>query len=284
MSKILPRYPIYVPSKGRADKCLTANFLAADGVPFRLVVEPPDRDAYAARYGIDRVLVLPFQDLGLGAVPARNWIKQHSIAEGHARHWQLDDNMWRMRRFWKSKRIPCPSGPAFAAIEDFADRYENVALAGPSYTMFAMPASIQKPFYLNVHVYSCTLVLNSIPNGWRYRYNDDTDLCLQVLSEGWCTVLVNVFMVDKVQTMKLGGGMTSMYVNDGRLKMARALERQWPGVVRTKRRFRRPQHRIRGNWQKFDTPLKLRPGVDRTALAGSSNEYGMALMRLDGRG
>lgn len=40
-----------------------------------------------------------------------------------------------------------------------------------------------------VHVYSCTLILNSIEQRWRLLYNDDTDLCLQVLAAGWCTIL-----------------------------------------------------------------------------------------------
>ena len=30
----MPRYPIYIPSKGRADDCRTAEFLKKDKVPF----------------------------------------------------------------------------------------------------------------------------------------------------------------------------------------------------------------------------------------------------------
>src|SRR3972149_3358983 len=91
------------------------------------------------------------------------------------------------------------------------------------------------PFFLNTHVYSCLLILNSLPYRWRGRYNEDTDLCLQVLSAGWCTVLINAFMVDNMPTMTMRGGNTEeLYQDDGRLKMARHLERLWPGVVETK--------------------------------------------------
>jgi hypothetical protein len=271
---VRPRYPIYVPSKGRYETCHTARFLIADGVDFRLVVEPHERDAYVARFGVERVLVLPFENLGLGSIPARNWIIEHAIAEGHERHWQLDDNIRNVVRYWRGRRIVSASGPALACVEDFVDRYENVALAGLAYRFFASRS--MPPFYVNVHVYSCTLVSNSMPYRWRGRYNEDTDLCLQVLSGGLCTVLVNVFMVDKLATMTVRGGNTDeLYAGDGRLEMARSLERAWPGVVHVSRRFGRPQHVVAKAWRDFDTPLKLRPDVDLEAI--EPNEYGLTL-------
>jgi len=274
---ILPRYPVYIPSKGRYDRCLTAKFLATDGVPFHLVVEPQERDEYARRFGGERVLVLPFSDLGQGSIPARNWIKEHATAAGHARHWQLDDNMRYVTRRYRERRIRCPSGVALRATEDFVDRYENVAVAGLNYEFFVPDGQKIPPFFLNVHVYSCTLVLNSIPHRWRGRYNEDTDLCLQVLADGWCTVLMNVFMVKKVTTMAMKGGNTDqLYRGDGRLTMARSLERLWPGVVSVNRRFQRPQHIVYDAWKRFDTPLKLKPGVDLKAMP-KADEYGMVL-------
>jgi hypothetical protein len=57
--------------------------------------------------------------------------------------------------------------------------------------------------------------------------------------------------------------------------MARSLERLWPGVVETKRKFKRPQHSVKNAWKQFDTPLKLKADIDKAALA--PNEYGLAL-------
>lgn len=273
----LPRYPVYIPSKGRHDRCLTAKVLRDDGVPFFLVVEPQERDAYVKEFGEESVLVLPFSNLGQGSIPARNWIKDHSTKAGHARHWQLDDNIRLFERKWEDKRIRCNAGVALAATEDFVDRYENIAIAGLNYHMFGM-AYNQPPFYVNNHVYSCTLVLNSIPHRWRGRYNEDTDICLQVLADGWCTLLMNVFLADKMTTMTMkGGNMSTLYKGDGRLKMARALERLWPGVVKTGRRFQRPQHIVYDSWRRFDTPLKLKPGIK---LPTKPNEYGMKLTAI----
>jgi hypothetical protein len=291
--KTMPRYPIYVPSKSRYDNCLAAKFLINDGIPFYLVVEPQEVDEYGKRYGYDRLLILPWsaddeirraycEDLGIengGLIAVRNWIKAHSIEGGHARHWQLDDNtMWVSRRY-KNKRIKCDTGVAFAAVEDFVDRYENVAIAGLNYEMFVIDGEKIPPFSLNCHVYSCSLILNSIPYKWRLRYNDDTDICLQVLSAGWCTVLINAFMVWKLRTMKMkGGNTTDIYQGDGRLKMARSLERMWPGVVKTGRRFHRPQHIVKDSWRRFDTPLKLKEGIDLASM--KPNEYGMQLVEV----
>jgi hypothetical protein len=269
-----PRYPIYVPSRGRSHRPLTIRFLQRDRVPFRVVVEDAERDAYAAVAGEDNVLVL--DKSGGGLIYARNWIKQHSIDEGHERHWQLDDNIGEVLRVYRGRRIPCDSGPAFACVEDFVDRYTNVAIAGLAYRFFL--AGYKPPISRNVHVYSCTLVNNAIPHRWRLVYNDDTDLCLQVLADGWCTVLVHVFACDKKQTMLVRGGNTDdLYQGDGRLEMARQLERAWPGVVHVTRRFGRPQHVIKAAWRKFDTPLVLRDDVKLDELP-ATDEYGLEVV------
>lgn len=275
-----PRYPIYVVSKGRHQWNRTARFLERDGTDFRLVVEPQEADAYAAKHGRDRLLVLPFSNLGLGSIPARNWIWEHAKAAGHERHWILDDNINSIYRRYRAERIRCDSGPAFAACEDFVERYENVPLAGLNYNMFSPRHNKMAPFYLNVHVYSCLLIQNDLPFRWRGRYNEDADLCLQVLSAGLCTILFNALLCDKEQTMVMKGGNTeALYAGDGRLKMAQALAAAWPGVVTVNRRFNRAQHYVRDSWKGFDTPLKLKEGIDLSAIP-PVDEYGLRLVEL----
>lgn len=276
-----PRYPVYVISKGRSDRCLTARFLEKDGVPFKLVVEPQERELYAAQHGKERLAVLPFSNLGQGSIPARNWVWKDAKDSGAERHWILDDNISGLYRRWRARKIRCVAGVALAACEDFVDRYENVAVAGLNYFMFAPNKMKVPPFFLNVHVYSCLLIRNDLPHRWRGRYNEDTDLCLQVLSDGWCSVLFNAFLAYKMPTMTMKGGNTAeLYKGDGRLKMARSLERAWPGVVTTQRRFQRPQHVVKGAWRAFDTPLRRKPGVK---MKEGVDEYGMELVQRDDR-
>ncbi len=276
--KIIPRYPIYIPSKGRADKCLTAKNFISEGVEFKLVVTPNQYKSYLDEFSPDLILTLPSNSGGL--IAARNWIKAHSIKAGAKRHWQFDDNIYRLLRRWRDgRRVPCDANSTLAACEDFVDRYKNIAIAGLAYAMFMPSASKMPPFSLNKHVYSATLVLNDIPHRWRIIYNDDTDICLQVLADGWCTVLFNAFMIHKVATMQMtGGNTTDLYQGDGRLRMAKELERLWPGVVETKRRHGRPQHTITANWRKFDNELQLIDDLDLNSLA--PNEYGMKLTEV----
>lgn len=252
---MIPKYPVYIPSKGRFDSNLTAKALQKDGVPFHVVVEPQEADSYAKALGDENVLVLPFANLGQGSIPARNWIKQHSITLGHKRHWQIDDNCTGFCRLVGNRRLRCRSGEALSAVETFTDRYSNIDVSGLNYAMFACNPIGKVPNYrLNRYVYSCTLTNNETPFSWRGRYNEDTDYCLQVLVAGRCVVQVNAYLINKTATMTMRGGNTDeLYKDDGRLAMARELERRWPGIVETKRRFGRPQHVVK--WDIFRQPL-----------------------------
>lgn len=275
--KTLPRYPVYIPSKGRVDTCLTPRALLRSGCPFYLVVEPQEESIYREKFGeqeLCTILVLPKNDGRL--IYARNWIKAHATELGFKRHWQLDDNIRRFRRYYRKHRLPCEAGVALRVCEDFTDRYSNVAISGLNYTMFAFGGTAIPPFYRNQRVYSCSLILNASPFEWRLIYNDDTDICLQALAAGWCTLLVNAFLADKAATMTIRGGNTDdLYkFNDGRLKMSRTLERLWPGVVETKRRFKRPQHVVKDSWRRFDNPLIL------TEEPIEQIEYGLKLKVL----
>ncbi len=266
--KLLPRYPIFIPSKARANDPRTMKMFDKDDVPYRVVVQPDQVAAYREWKERDLLLILP--ENGRGLVYARNWIKDFATEEGYERHWQFDDDVTWLGMLHKGYRIQCNAGIALAACEDFVDQYDNVKLASLNAQMFlicnGMAQSYIPPFYLNSRCYTVFLISNSIPNRWRFQYNEDTDMTLQVLSDGWCTILFNTYFMHTPgteqnatnSTGKQGektGGQASVYAGDGRLKMARDLERVWPGVVKTTRRFQRPQHSISGSWTKFDTRL-----------------------------
>lgn len=270
-----PRYPIYVPSKSRWKDTPTLKILERDEVPYFLVVEPHQVDDYREAWPNAEILELPFRDRG-SVIPARNWIKQHATDAGYARHWQLDDNIKLFYRRWKGQRLPARAGISLRVCEDLTDKYVNVAISGLQYAMFAPEGSPVKPFVTNCHVYSCSLINNQLDYWFRGKYNEDTDYCLQVLSDGWCTILLNAFLADKEVTLKRSGGNTeSLYTDpDGRLKMARSLERRWPGVVETKRRFGRAQHVVYNSWKNFKHPLI------RAEDAGPQTDYGMKLTKV----
>ena len=260
----LPRYPVYVISKGRAPRATTARMLTRDGIPFRLVVEEPEAEEYARNYPAATIEVLP--DVNRGGVFARNYCWEHSIEAGAERHWIFDDNIRAVQRWHEGRRHPMDVKIALDSIEEFTDRYTNIGLSGMNYVMFA--SGPQSPFILNCRVYSNQLIRNDMPIRWRGQWNTDTDLSLQTLGIGLCTVLFNAFLVEKLTTMKAKGGNTESYQGDGRLKMARALEHNWPGIVRVDRRWDRPQHVIAANWRRFDTPLIRRTDIDWDEIEG----------------
>lgn len=247
-------------------------------VPFRVVVEPSEADAYQETVGRDRLLVLPFENLGQGSIPARNWIWEHAIAEGHARHWIFDDNVKCFYRLNFNRRIPVADGTIFRCAEDFVERYENVPLAGLNNIAFAFDRSpTLAPFTLNTRIYSMTLIENALPFRWRGRYNEDTDLSLRVLKAGYVTVQFNAFLGDKATTMTMRGGNTDTVYNTGdhRLEFAESLCREHPDVASVVWRFDRWHHQV--DYAPFRTnALKRRPDVVPT---GGANEYGMVLRR-----
>lgn len=278
-----PRYPIYIPSKGRYGRSETARMFDKYETPYRVVVEPQEVDNYAKALGKDKLVVLPENDQGL--VYARNFCKQHSIDEGHERHWQFDDDIRMMGRMYKRERIQCNSSIAISAAEDFIERYENVGLCAFNHIGFLGPQQACPPFYLNTRCYTCFCMWNKLPNTWRYRYNEDTDMSLQVIAAGYCTIMFNAFFMQTCDTnyggkeSKVEGGQQAVYADDGRLKMSRDLERQWPGVVTTERKFGRPQHKIKSNWTKFDTQLIRKKTIDFDAMK-KIDELGMKMMTV----
>jgi len=276
-----PRYPVYVISKGRWESRLTAKSLEEMRVPYRVVIEPQEFDSYAAVIDPENILVLPFSNLGQGSIPARNWVWEHSIGEGAKRHWILDDNINGFYRLNHNLKVQVTSGTIFRCAEDFCDRYENVAMFGFDYFMFASRKTVMPPFRLNTRVYSCINLRNDIDFRWRGRYNEDTDLSIRILKAGHCTVLFSAFLAMKSTTMTMKGGNTeSLYKikegeKDGRLLMAESLRDQHPDIVTITEKWGRWQHQVYYKGFKKNKLIRrasarFRPGV---------NDYGMRLVK-----
>lgn len=274
-----PEYPVYVISKGRWDSRLTVKALEKACVPFHIVIEPQEYDDYAAVIDPAKILTLPFSNLGQGSIPARNWVWEHSIEQGVARHWILDDNIRAFYRWHQGQKFYVTSGTPFGVIEEFVDRYKNVALAGVQDLAFSRDR--KRPFHLNTRIYSCILIQNNLVERWRGRYNEDTDLSLRLLKAGWCTMLFYAFLMDKGTTMFMRGGNTDeLYADDGRLKMAQSLQRQHPDVVSVVWKWNRWQHQV--DYARFKANKLIRR--DDVKIEAGINNYGMRLERLTGMG
>ncbi|MAH46752.1 hypothetical protein CMI37_13065 [Candidatus Pacearchaeota archaeon] len=269
-----PRYPIFIPTKGRWESRQTIKALERIGVPYKAVIEAQEYDNYAAVISPENIVVLPHRDKGL--VVTRNWIWDYALELGAERFWTVDDNVKDFWRWNRNRKLRAHTGSIFRAIEDFIDRYENVPIAGMNYFMFIKQKYDDAPIRLNTRVYSNMLLQADTSFRNRGFYNDDTDLCLQVLKDGQCTVLFNAFLIEKSVTMTVKGGMTQHYQGDGRLKMAQSLQRQHPDVVKITRKWGRWQHQV--DYRPFKgNRLKRKPGV---VIPEGNNEYGMKLVHV----
>ena len=273
-----PKYPVYVISKGRAKRCLTARELTLMNVPFYLVVEPQEEEEYRQEWSNANILVAPFSNLGQGSIPVRNFVWEHSINNGDKRHWILDDNLEGFHGLNRNMKPKVMDGTIFRCCEDFTDRYSNVPISGMNYYSFCKTTDRVPPYYLNTRVYSCILIDNSLEFRWRGKYNEDTDLCLRTLKAGYCTILFNAFLVGKVTTMRMKGGNTNEVYGDTnqRKEFAESLQKQHPDVVKVTWKFNRWHHQVnykpfKKNKLKRIEGLQIKKGVDN---------YGMKLIEL----
>lgn len=274
-----PKYPIYIISKGRWERPLTARSLERMNQDYFIVIEPQEYANYSKVIHPSKIHILPFSNLGQGSIPARNWVWEHSLSIGAERHWILDDNIDGFVRYNYNRKIRCHSSAIFRAAEDFVDRYENIAIAGFNYRFMGGDTRMKNvPFRVNTRVYSCILIKNDIEHRWRGRYNEDTDLSLRVLKDGHCTILFQAFLCNKQATMTMNGGNTDeLYQDDGRLKMAESLCEQHPDVSRVSWKFNRWQHHV--DYSQFKkNKLILKPGIE---IPQGVNNYGMVLKEVN---
>lgn len=283
-----PQFPIYIVSKGRYKFQLrkTARAFEAMGVPFRIIVEEQERQAYSDAVGADKVLILDPEfkrnydtcEIGekcgkTGSGPARNFAWEHSISEGHKFHWTIDDNIERFYRFNDNLKVPVSDGTVFRCMEDFVLRYQNIGMAGPEYFMFIFRRELYEPFRLNTRIYSCNLIRNDLRFRWRGLYNEDTDLSLRILKAGWCTVLFHAFLQGKISTQLMPGGNTDEIYTGGTLDKSQMLERLHPDVTKVVWKYNRWHHKV--NYRGFKQQLIRYPGV---VLSDLQDDYQMELV------
>jgi hypothetical protein len=289
--KIKPKYPLYVITKGRWERTLTIDTLEDMGVDFHICVEPDEYDNYASKVDASKIIKLPenFSKQKRGSIPVRNFVWDHSVKNGHKKHWVIDDNILGFFRWNHNIKKRIRDGVFFRIMEDFSDRYENLGLVGCQYASF-VPASEpgRGQFIKNTRVYSCILINSELLDSrlderWRGTYNEDTDLSLRVLSTGdLCTVNFNTLLSGKQTTGTMRGGNTDTIYdggqNSGYQKKFDELKRVWGDIVKLTHEMHvdgRPHHYIPYT-KLFKQDLVLKPGIEKTPLI---NEYNMTLVK-----
>lgn len=303
-----PRWPVYIVSKGRSDSMITSRSLSRMKVPHSIVVEPQDYEPYQKaleKFNLlpyASLIVAPFSNHGDGPGRARNFAWDHSISIGAKYHWVMDDNIADFYRLHQNQRIRVESGIIFYICEEFIDRYENVPVSGLQYRFFLNPNLPYPPFFMNTRIYSCLLIRNDCKHRWRGRYNEDTILSLDVLSDGDCTIQFNAFMQGKCATQTVKGGCTDefyhyeigidpktgeaiksdervdtnghRYNSSGTLAKSKMLADIYPDVCKVVWKYDRWHHYV--DYRPFKkNKLRLKPGI---VLSDTPNNFGMKLI------
>lgn len=291
----VPKYPMYIVSKGRHESMFTSRIFAKMQVPHYIVIEPQDLERYTKALETFQInpyatlLVAPFSNHGDGPGRARNWAWDHSIFLGAERHWVFDDNIKDFFRFHNNARYRTMTGALFNAMEDFVDRFENIKIAGPQYYFFCTDIQAYPPYVLNTRIYSALLIKNDIIHRWRGRYNEDTDLSLRVLKDGDVTIQFNAFLQGKMGTQLVKGGNTEEFYHKegntnksdwrggamnatGTVNKSKMLVDMHPDVARLEWKYGRWHHFV--DYSSFqNNQLIYKPSMKN--IPRIENEYGM---------
>lgn len=279
------RYPVFIVSKSRWMNPLTHKALKVMGIEHAMIVERDQLEDYSKAVDC-KLIVLPEHYLsgydtcdGLGQTKsvgpgaARNFAWDLAVEMGAKRHWVMDDNLDAFHWLNRNEKFEVECDATIRAMEDFVDRYSNVAIAGPNYYSFAKKTDPLPAFVKNTRIYSCLLIDNQAPYRWRGRYNEDTDLSLRVLKDGLCTIQFNAFLCGKVTTQRMSGGNTKeFYEAEGTKPKSQMLADLHPDVAKVVWRFNRWHHHV--DYKPFRAN-KLQLAVDLSKLP-KVNNYGMA--------
>lgn len=279
-----PKYPIFIPSKGRYKSCYTIKNFDEIKVPYHIVIEKQEYKMYKQYVNKKNIIVVPHQNKGL--ITTRNWIWDFAEKKGYKRFWTFDDNIRKIFRFNKNLQIPIGDGTVLRCIEDFTERYINIGISGMHYYHFQPRKRNLPPFYVNTRVYSNMLIKTDLKdkegNKIRNRafYNDDTELCLNIMKQGYCTILFNAFLIKKQQTMTMKGGMTEYYKNTNKRKeFVEELQKYHPECVKLTKKWNRYHHNVDYSFFRNIYNSKLIKKKNLKIKKGIDN-YGMELIFL----
>lgn len=230
------QYPIYIPSRGRADSCFVADLLIKENAAnLFIVVEPQDYLSYKNKYG---KIVISMDENNCGVAYARNFCKIHSIENFKSHyHWQFDDNIKSFRIRENNKNNKCSGINNICKVERTVNLYKNIAIAGMGYTTFAF--GCKKSLSINKSPASGFIVNNKIPINWRKDVVVDVDYALQCLKIGFCTLVFNYLLIEKPPPFTMKGGCTEIeYGGDKREKRTLKLKEYWPDLVNIKYKYK----------------------------------------------
>jgi hypothetical protein len=189
----LPRFPVYVVSKGRAGKSRTVRHLF--GIPFMLVVEPQDEIQYRLAYPFALIYVLPENDLGVAY--ARQCMLEHVRSLGVEKFWQIDDNIGSFSVCVNGVWRRSTAVEVLTEVEDKADLL-GIEMAAPDFRAWKHEHEWTK----NSHTVCCVLTPTvSVDYDVSIVCHEDIDFCVRHLLAGGSTIRFHRLAIKKAHKM-----------------------------------------------------------------------------------
>jgi len=227
MLKFTYKKNIYIPTKGRSEKCITADLFNEHLWSVNLVVEPQEWYQYHKKYqDLHNIIVLPENDLGITYV--RNYIKKHAIDNVPQKFfWMMDDDV-KFHEVINKKVKP-------AKDLNFLDKITNegntkYAQIGFEYQQFAwcQEKEFSENSYCDVAV---AINLQLTKNIWYdedVQLKEDRDFTMQCIQSGNKTIRYNTFCISCPTNGSNEGGLKQIYQQSGReLQACENMRNKW---------------------------------------------------------
>ncbi|MBR5304882.1 MAG: hypothetical protein IKU37_08680 [Candidatus Gastranaerophilales bacterium] len=209
---MINKYPIFVISYNRPQRCKTSKWLAEYEVLHYLILHKEQIEEYKKhltekqkkyttilefdetyKYKYETCDDIPHRVKNAGSGAERNFAWDYAKKLGHKAHWLMDDNMMfyhivgrNAKNIYVRKRCQINDfQEKFKKAENFFDKYENLLMLELAQKDFFFNVR-QNTFALNTRCFSCNLIYNDMPLRWRGRYNEDVILSTDVMVSGYC--------------------------------------------------------------------------------------------------
>lgn len=249
-------YPVFVPSKGRAEKLLTVNLLG--DVPHSVVVEPQEYAAYVKHMPEANVICVDENDRGLAYV--RNYILDMGRERG-GWFWMLDDDISGFYRVEARRNVRTPAGVALGAAQEILEGHPAVVQGSLEYQQYSWSA--RKAYVLNGYCDVCVCIDADRASMLYFREEMDLkldrDFTLQVLSMGYDTLRTSKVAFASPKNGSNTGGLHSAYAQEGREEaVSRHMTSEWGGDVCQFRKKKDGRPDVKINWGHFRrTPERI---------------------------
>ncbi len=242
-------YPVYIPSKGRAETATTPKLLEQVNIPYTLVVEQQEARDYIKHFPNARVTVLNESHRGIAY--ARNAILEYARSDHPGWYWMIDDDIKQFYRLQDTIFLN-DTARVLEDVEKLVNQHQRLAQA----TIGRKNRTKQKlPLCWNVSCCGCVCNHADRVGTYREHVQEDTDMSLQVVSAGYMTVQFNHIVLSTPLRGQNTGGLQEAYARKDPLEWSQNLVNIWGSAIcRIKKT--KSAVKVHVNWDYFPSPLE----------------------------